>query len=63
MNKGSSDDEVFDIDILFLFSEGEDLVSEPQDEMEELQGEGAAVDGRLSPADAPHQNQPPPRPH
>lgn len=43
--------------------EGEDLVSEPEDEMEELQGERAAVDRRLPPADPPHQNQPPPRPH
>ncbi len=48
---------------LSMYCEGEDLVSEPQDEMEELQGEGAAIDGRLPPTDPPHQNQPPPRPH
>lgn len=40
-----------------------DLVSESQNEMEELKGARAAVHGGLSTADAPHQNKPPPRPH
>lgn len=43
-------------------SPGENLVSEPEDEVEELQGARAAVIRRVSGTDAAHQSQPTPGP-